>query len=103
MLEAEQTNEFHFQHRTTAKNVEEDDDEFEDEEDKYEKKEDVTSSIADLAKKIQETKLSQSPPKPPQHEPIKTQLSNDDDLDIDIELDNVDTTDVNLDDDLSDD
>lgn len=82
-----------------------------------------TNSIASLAKKIQETKLlspsktsitevqkpQQSQPSPPP--PITTTTTTasqqqqliQDDLDLDIELDNVDTSDVNLDDDLSDD
>ena len=72
-------------------------------------------SIASLARKIQETKLTTStftppvqaaPPQPPQAQrQASSQPSGDDDLDLDIdaELENVDTSDVNLNDDLSDD
>jgi hypothetical protein len=79
-----------------------------------------TNSIASLAKKIQETKLlspsktsitdvqkpqqsQPSPPPPPITTTSQQQQLIQDDLDLDIELDNVDTSDVNLDDDLSDD
>lgn len=70
----------------------------------------TADTIASLARKIQETKLSQAqePPKPVSQPPAQRQASSqpgDDDLDIDIdaELENVDTSDVNLNDELSDD
>lgn len=97
MLAAEENNEFNFERKV----VEEEDEYFEPEEDKYNKIEE--DSIANLAKKITDTKISQSPPKPTSKEEVLVDTKDDDDLDIDLELENVDTTDVNLDDDLSDD
>lgn len=100
MLAAEEGNQFLFE-RKIEDTDQEQEEYFEPEEDKYRmnKQED---SISNLAKKISETKLSQSPPKLVQSEE-EIDAKDDDDLDIDLELENVDTTDVNLDDELSDD
>jgi len=61
---------------------------------------DNENSIASLARKIHETKLTNEP----SAEPASNTNTNKDDLDLDIDsdLENVDTTDVNLDEELSD-
>ncbi|RNA36259.1 coatomer subunit beta [Brachionus plicatilis] len=88
MLAAEESNQFRFECKTEQ---EEEEEYFEPEEDKYIKKEE--DSIANLAKKITETKLSQSPPKPAMSTEAVADTKDDDDLDIDLDLENVDTTD----------
>lgn len=80
------------------------DDEDEDEEtqkpDTPTQQNDNENSIASLARKIHETKLTNEP----SAEPASNTNNNKDDLDLDIDsdLENVDTTDVNLDEELSD-
>lgn len=105
MKEAEERNEFVYVRPVDGGDEEEDEGEIGEDKDK-----DKDDSIANLAKKIQETKLSQneqgldSVVEVKVEKSVYSSISKDDlDLDIDIELDNVDTTDVNLDDDLSDD
>lgn len=108
MLEAKSSSQFTYLKTATTAASAVENDENEDKEGSEENFEDADvaatatdaesrNSIADLAKKIKETKLEEVTPKTQ-----ATVTEADDDLDVDdldIDLDNVDTTDVNLDDD----
>ena len=112
MRQAEKSSHFAYKAEATSHKSEEEEEEEEsdrededDEEDKYANKNNE-DSISNLAKQLLKSKLEKTEPitvkTTTSTSKLPDQEKDDLDLELDMELDNVDTTDVNLDDDLSD-